>query len=168
MDLIVIGIVRTTRGVGGWLKLHSFSGEWKHFYGIETLILRSKNHIRQNRYQVEGFEVVHGVGTIKLRGINTPEHGKTLIGYEILVPRTQGALLKENQWYLCDLVGLEVLDTRGRVLGEVISMIEASDDIMEIRKPDGTIFMIPFRSNFVQEPNLENRTIVLSADWLQT
>jgi len=167
MDLVAIGIVRTTRGVGGWLKLHSFSGEWDHFRRVESLMLRPKNRMRQSRYQVEGFEVIHGVGTIKLQGIDTPEDGKSITGYEILVPKHQGALLRENQWYLCDLVGLSVLDAKGRVLGKVISMIETSDDIMEVRKPDGAVFMVPFRSNFVQEPNLENRTIVLTADWLQ-
>lgn len=168
MDLLVIGIVRTTRGVGGWLKLHSFSGEWDHFHRVESLTLRSKNHMQQSRYQVEGFEIIHGVGTIKLQGINTPEDGKSIIGYEVLVSKHQGSILGENQWYLCDLVGLRVLDAGGRILGEVISMIEISDDIMEVRKPDGTVFMIPFRSNFVQEPNLENRTIVLTAGWLQS
>ncbi|VDA99627.1 hypothetical protein S1OALGB6SA_698 [Olavius algarvensis spirochete endosymbiont] len=167
MDLIVIGTIRTTRGVKGWLKLRSFSGEWDHFYEIKTLVLRSKNHKRQKTYQVEKFEIKHRVGTIKLLGIDTPEDGKSLTGYEILVPRHQGARLKENQWYLCDLVGLRVLDTEGRALGEVISVTETSDDILEIRRPGGGNFMIPFRSNFVQEPNLENRTIVLTTDWLQ-
>jgi len=123
--------------------------------------------MRQREYQVEGFEVVNGTGTIKLLGIDTPEDGKSLTGSEILVPRHQGARLKENQWYLCDLVGLSVLDTKGRILGEVVGMIEASDDIMEIRRLDGTNFMIPFRSEFVQKPNSENRTVVLTADWLQ-
>lgn len=165
MDLIVIGAIRTTLGVRGWLKLRSFSGEWNHFYGIETLVLRSR--MRERSYQVEGFEFKRGVGTIKLLGIDTPEDGKSLVGYEILVPRHQGAHLEENQWYLCDLVGLRVLDTKDRVLGEVVSVIESSDDIMEIRRPDGAKFMIPFRSDFVQEPDLENRAIVLIADWLQ-
>jgi len=167
MDSIVIGIIRTPRGVRGWLKLHSFSGEWKHFYEIRSLVLRSRDRIRQREYQVEGFKVVHGVGVIKLLGIDTPEDGKSLRGSEILVPKHQGARLRENQWYLCDLVGISVLDAKGRILGEVVGMIESSDDIMEIRRSDGTNFMIPFRSQFVREPNPENRTIVLTADWLQ-
>jgi len=166
MDLVVIGIVRKIRGVRGWLKLHSFSGEWDHFYRLKSLSLRSKNRLWKEEYQVEAFKLVHGIGTIKLLGIDTPEDGKRLSGCEILVPKDQGALLKENQWYLCDLVGLEVLDTNGKVLGEIVSMFESSDDIMEVRKPDGTNFMIPFRSNFVREPDPGSRTIVLTADWL--
>ena len=167
MDTIVIGAIRTPWGLGGWLKLSSFSGEWDHFYGIESLVLRSRNRMRERECRVERFEIKHGVGIIKLLGIDTPEEGKLLTGYEILVPRHQGACLEENQWYLCDLVGLSVLDTKNRVLGVVVGVVETSDDIMEIRRPDGTNFMVPFRSNFVREPNLENRTIVLTTDWLQ-
>ena len=108
----------------------------------------------------------HEDGLIKLSGVDSPEAGKTLAGYEILVPGDLGAPLNEDEWYLRDLVGLSLVDVKGTTLGEIIGIIESADDLLEIRKPDGSIFMVPFRSGFVEEPDIENGMLVLTALWL--
>lgn len=166
MELIAIGTVRTARGVKGWLKLSSFSGEWSHFADLAAVTLKARDRDRKREYEVEGFQMNQGSGLIKLVGVDTPEAGKTLAGYEILVPKESAAPLDENEWYLRDLIGLSVVDDKGMVLGEIVSMVESADDLLEIRKPDGKLFMIPFRSRFVEEPDMEKRTMVLNALWL--
>jgi len=166
MELIVIGIVRTAWGLKGWLKLKSFSGEWEHFSHLESVNLRSRKSLREREYQVEGFRMLHGGGLIKLAGIDTPEDGKAFAGYEILVPRESGASLNENEWYLGDLVGLSLIDPEGNRIGEITGIVESADDLLDIRKTDGESTLIPFRSEFVGEPDIEKGELVLTALWL--
>lgn len=166
METIAIGTVRTAWGLKGWLKIKSFSGEWAHFFDLKSVILKVRNRDWKREYQVEGFRMQHEGGLIKLTGVDSPEAGKTLAGYEILVPRDSGAPLTDNEWYLSDLVGLSLVDVNGTTLGEIIGIIESADDLLEIRKPDGNSFLVPFRSRFVGEPDIENRTLVLTALWL--
>ena len=130
------------------------------------MILKAGDRDRKHEYQVEGFRMQHEDGLIKLSGVDSPEAGKTLAGYEILVPGDLGAPLNEDEWYLRDLVGLSLVDVKGTTLGEIIGIIESADDLLEIRKPDGSIFMVPFRSGFVEEPDIENGMLVLTALWL--
>lgn len=166
MELIAIGTVRTAWGVKGWLKLASFSGEWSHFAELDTVNLKAVNRNQTREYKVEGFRLQQGGGLMKLAGIDTPEVGKTLAGSEILVPRDHAAQLNDDEWYLGDLIGLSLTDEQGSVLGEIIGFVEAADDLLEIRKPDGSRFLVPFRSQFVGEPDLENGRIVLTAEWM--
>ena len=166
METVAIGTVRTAWGLKGWLKIKSFSGEWAHFFDLKSVILKARNRDWKREYQVEGFRMQHEGGLIKLTGVDSPEAGKILAGYEIQVPRDSGAPLIDNEWYLSDLVGLSLVDVSGTTLGEIISIIESSDDLLEIRKPDGNSFLVPFRSLFVGEPDIENGTLVLTAIWL--
>ena len=166
MDLIAIGTVRTAWGLKGWLKLRSFSGEWDHFFSLETVTLRKGSAGRERIFPVEGFRMQHGGGLIKLSGIDNPEDGKTLAGYEVLVPEKFAAPLAENEWYLRDLVGLNLVDSEGLILGKIRGIVESADDLLDIAKPDGGSFLIPFRAEFVKEPDLTKGTLELTALWL--
>ncbi len=166
MDLVAIGTVRTAWGVKGWLKLKSFSGEWDHFSALEKITLRNRHNLRDKDYRVEEFRMLQGGGLIKLAGIDNPEDGRLLAGCELLVPRELGAALKENEWYLGDLVGLALVNPEGTVLGEITGIVESADDLLEIRKTDGKSVLIPFRSDFVGEPDIDKGVLVLTALWL--
>jgi len=166
MDLIAIGTVRTAWGVKGWLKLKSFSGEWDHFSALGSVVLRSRGSQKEREYPVEGFRLQQGGGLIKLSGVDTPEAGKTLAGCEILVSSEFGAALNENEWYLRDLVGLSLIDPDGVLLGKITGIVESADDLLDIRKTDGKNVLIPFRSSFVEEPDIQNGRLILTALWL--
>lgn len=164
--LISIGAIRTSFGLEGWLKLISHSGEWKHFAALKTVILEESRRDRRKSYDIEGFRMHHGGGILKLVGIDNPEMAKSLAGQVLLVPREFAAPLSSDEWYIKDLVGLSLIDADGNDIGEVLSVIETADDLLEIRRSDGSRFMLPFRKQFVGEPDLTSRTIVLLAPWL--
>lgn len=165
-ELIVIGTVRTAWGVKGWVKLMSFSGEWAHFADLRSVVLRPKSGRSAREYQVEGFRIHNGGGMMKFVGVDSPEAGKSLAGSEILVNQDHAAPLKDGEWYLKDLIGLSVVDPDGQSYGRIVSVVEAADDLLEIERPDQRRFMVPFRAEFVGEPNLSKGVLVLNASWL--
>ena len=166
MDLVAIGVIRTSWGVKGWLKVKSFSGEWDHFLSLESITLKNRKSGIGRKYRVEGVKLHNGGLIIKLSGIDTPELGKTLSGSEILVSKELVSPLAENEWYIYDLVGLNLVDKDGRSLGKITGIIESSDDLLEIKQTSGKYSLIPFRSEFVEEPDLEKGIIILNETWL--
>jgi 16S rRNA processing protein RimM len=165
-ELIVIGTVRTAWGVKGWVKLMSFSGEWDHFADLQTVVLRPKSGRSTREYRVEDFRMHNGGGMMKLAGVDSPEVGKSLAGSEILVTQDHAAPLREGEWYLKDLIGLSLVGPDGKSFGQIVGVIEAADDLLEIERPDHRRFMVPFRTEFVGEPNLQDGVLVLNASWL--
>ncbi len=166
MELVVIGSIRTAWGVKGWLKLASFSGEWDHFSSLEKIDLKSPGKDRSREYRVEGFRMHQGNGTFKLVGVDTPEAGKLLSGMEIVVPKEMAAPLQTDEWYLSDLIGLQVVSKSGDGFGNIVAIVESSDDILEIERSDDSRFMVPFRTEFVGKPDMKKGRIVLNAPWL--
>jgi len=166
VDLIAIGTIRTAWGLKGWLKLSSYSGEWDHFFSLKSVLLATR-YIRQPKeYEIEQFRIHQGAGQLKFVGVDSPELAKALSGAEIMVPRELGAHLAADEWYIADLIGLKMVDDDANYLGEVISVISSSDEILEVLTPDGSRFMVPFRTEFVGEPDIENGTLVLNALWI--
>ncbi len=166
--LVAIGRIRTSWGLKGWMKLSSFSGEWEHFAILKTVKLRNTQTGVLRQYEVEGFQMQQGGGMFLLSGINSPEAARMLSGREILVPKEFAAPLGTDEWYLSDLTGLTLVGADGRVFGTVISVVETSDDLLEIQPPEGagSSFFVPFRSEFTGEPDLEAKTLLLKAPWL--
>ena len=166
MDLLAIGTIRTAWGLKGWVKLSSFSGEWDHFESLDSILLRKPGEDRTREYTVEDFRMHQGLGMFKLAGVDSPEAGKRLAGFEILVPRDLAAPLGRDEWYLGDLTGLDLTDGSDGVYGRIVAVIESADDLLEVERPEGSRFLVPFRTEFVEEPDMSRRCVVLKAPWL--
>lgn len=137
-----------------------------HFSRLEHVTLEHPVTLSRQEYRVEGFKMHHGGGIMKLSGIDSPELAKTFNRFEIFVPLEFASPLKPGEWYEKDLKGMKLIDMQGKEFGVILSIISSSDDLLEIRQPDGKTFFIPFREQFVEEPNLKERSVILKTPWL--
>ena len=160
-----LGLIGHPFGLKGFVKVKPFSGETAHFSGIEKLTLKrgEKEEIRD----VE--ETVSHEGTVLIRfaGIDSPEKAALLKGAEIIAPRENAAPLKEGEYYVEDLKGLEVIDREGKTLGHILSVMEGGGgNLAEIKLFSGEKRLAPFRNEFFGDPNLEEGKIVLLESWV--
>ncbi|QEN07533.1 16S rRNA processing protein RimM [Oceanispirochaeta crateris] len=160
---IAIGRIRKTHGVKGYLKVMSFSGEYDHFMDLEKITLKSKD--QSKIFKIEEVTPFSGEILIKLEGIDTPEKGKLLSGWDIWVPREHAAHLEQGEFYHADLHGCQIL-LEGKVIGSVQSILESgSNDLLEIKTEKG-MKLIPFNSVFIGGVDTENKTIELLEGWI--
>lgn len=75
-----------------------------------------------------------------------------LRGMTLAVPRDALPPLAEGEYYHADLIGRAVVTTDGDAVGDVVAVENfGAGDILEIRKPDGKTFMVPFNAQAVPE-----------------
>jgi 16S rRNA processing protein RimM len=142
-------------GVRGWMKV-----------AVDDPALLA----RQPRWWLDGAEFavqetrVHsGKLLAKLAGIETPERAQEFKGKPIVIERPA---LEKGQHYWSDLVGLEVVNEAGVVLGVVKAMSNnGAHDVMEI-SGDRTR-LLPWVPAYVKQVDLEKRRIDVEwgADW---
>ena len=71
---------------------------------------------------------------LKLRGVDTPEEAKRLVGHDVLITRSAAPPLPEGSYYQADLVGLRVVTDEGRELGRVAEIWETgANDVYVVR-----------------------------------
>jgi len=78
--------------------------------------------------------------------IATKEAADALRGLELYVPREAFAAPEdEDDFYLADLIGLEVRHVDGRVLGRVKAVQDfGAGDLIEVKPPEGASWYLPF------------------------
>jgi 16S rRNA processing protein RimM len=104
---------------------------------------------------------------IRFAGIDNPEKAALLKGAEIIAPRENAAPLKEGEYYVEDLKGLQVIDSEGRTLGHITAVTEGSGgNLAEVKLLSGVKRIAPFRKEFFGDVNLEEGKIVLLESWV--
>ncbi|MFO7849436.1 MAG: ribosome maturation factor RimM [Spirochaetia bacterium] len=158
MDGFAVGIVRTSHGVRGYVKVSSLSGEVSHLLTLKSVLVRNKN--REKEYRVESAKPLGQGVLLKLEGIDTPEEGKALAGSELWVDREQAAPLSDDEYYIADLIGCDLM-YEGSKAGEIVSLSSNGfDDLMEVKTENG-IRIVPFTSRFIGTVDLDRGTVEL-------
>jgi 16S rRNA processing protein RimM len=169
-DAFILGRLGAPRGIKGDLKIQSYSGEFKHIFKLKSLELKGEG--RSLIVKVLRAEEFPDGATIAFEGYPSPETARALTGLEIVAPRSGGAPLKKNEYYIVDLVGLVLRGQAGtelaaKELGKIISVVEGcADPCLEVLLPDGRKVLVPFRKEFVGRVDVEGGAVELLARWV--
>ena len=152
-----MGRVAGSYGVRGWIKVQAPQ---------EALAACSKWLIGGTEYPVE--EVKHHSGTVlaKLAGLESREAALKLKGSTVYVRRETLPEPAAGHYYLADLVGLEVVNEQGVVLGVVKRWVfNGAQDVMEVGGDRARL--IPWTASVVRQVDLGRRQIHIEwgADW---
>ena len=115
------------------------------------------------QYAVRETKVHSGTLLAKLEGIDNPELAKTFKGKAVSIPRPEAG---KGRYYWSDLVGLEVVNEQGVVLGVVKQMSSnGAHDVMEVAGE--TTRLLPFVPAYVKQVDLQRKRIEVEwgTDW---
>jgi 16S rRNA processing protein RimM len=174
-DLLVTGIVRSSHGVGGFVKLETASGEVDHFADLDEVVLRTggANGVLKSFF-IEAIDGSASCFLVKFRGIDTPEQAKALSGAEVLVPRDRACPLEKGEFYVADLCQC-VLVYQGTPLGTITGVLEGgAGDLLEVSLSESDEFgnpklracLVPFRKEFVGKVDMKAKTVELMHRWI--
>ena len=99
---------------------------------------------------------------VRLSGVATKEDADALRGVQLFVSREVLPSLPDDEFYHADLIGLEVLDTGGTVLGRVKSVQNnGADDLLEVHGPGlKATVLVPFTKAVVPTVDLDSQRII--------
>jgi 16S rRNA processing protein RimM len=105
-----------------------------------------------------------GLYVVRLAGITSREQAEQLRQAVILIQPTDRPILADDEYYLPDLVGLDViLQETQQVIGTVVSLVSAGNDLLEVQlhhSPNKAL--IPFVKAIVPRVSLADRTLEIS------
>jgi 16S rRNA processing protein RimM len=152
-----MGRVAGSYGVRGWIKVQ----------GPERALAQCRHwSIGGSDYPVEEVKEHSGTLLAKLAGLDDREAALKLKGSTVYVRRDAMPPPDEGHYYLTDLVGLEVVNEQGVVLGTVKRwMFNGAQDVMELEGA-GTR-LLPWVPTVVKKVDLQQRRIEVDwgADW---
>ena len=104
---------------------------------------------------------MHGHHIIfKFKGVDTISDAERLAGADVSIPMDQRPAAPEGEYYQSDLVGCDVFDPTGRLLGTVEALQETIGALLlEVRKVGHKEMLIPFAKSICTKIDPEQRRI---------
>ena len=141
-DRICVGAIAGAFGVSGEVRLKSFCTTATDIATYGPLYSEDGSRTFQVRLT---RPVAGGLGA-RIAGVSTKEEADALRGVTLHADRSRLPSLPDDEFYHADLIGLDVRDTGGARIGEVIAVHNhGAGDILEIRA-DGrkSALLLPF------------------------
>ena len=158
-DLVCVGAVAGAYGVRGEVRLKSFTAEAEAIADYAPLM--TEDGTRQ--FDVRVTRPIKNGLVARLSGVTTKEQADALKGLRLFVPRDRLPDLPEDEFYYADLIGLEVRDTGGTVLGRVKSVQNhGATDLLEIHGPGlKSTILLPFTHEVVPTVDIEAGRVIV-------
>ena len=158
-DRICVGAISGAFGVRGEVRLKSFCSEPADIarYGP----LWTEDGTRS--FAVRITRPVPGGFAARLSGISTREQAESLSATALFADRASLPSLPDDEFYHADLIGLEVRDTGGALLGRVRALHNhGAGDILDIQLAGGgTGLLVPFTRRNVPTVDLAAGRIIV-------
>lgn len=158
---ICMAYINAAHGIKGNIKVTAFTEfaedlkDFSNFY-----IARSESEINDKIIQLKILSVNEDKAICSSNLAQDRDAAETLKGYYLYIKRSDLPETEEDQFYHEDLLGLQVIDATDESIGTVINIVNyGSCDILEIEKSDGSTFMHPISTDFVESIDLEKNTI---------
>ncbi|WP_323777255.1 ribosome maturation factor RimM [Leisingera sp.] len=157
-DLICVGAVAGAFGVRGEVRLKSFCAIPEEIVDYSPLT----NEDGSQSYTLTLTRPVKNGFAALMSGIETKEQADAVQGLRLFARRDQLPSLPDDEYYHADLIGLEVYDTGGTLLGTVKSVQNhGAADLLEIHGPGlKSTVLLPFTMAAVPTVDLEKGRIV--------
>lgn len=99
---------------------------------------------------------------VSLAGVTDPNEAKKLTHKKIYIPKDSLPKLKKGEYYSYQLIGLDVVTEDGRAVGKVVKIFSTgSNDVYEVKPPNGDTILIPAVKHVVIEIDIENGKMVI-------
>ncbi len=160
---IAVGVIRKAHGVRGEASIEPWTDDLARFDELESVTLVAPDESKTREAEVESVRIHAGRALIKFAGIDAPEVVQTLHNWTVEIPEEEARELEEDEYFLHDLVGLTLVDAEGRERGVVTETYEGGGGILlNVKRPDGKEFELPFAADLCTEIDLEAKRIVVA------
>lgn len=156
--LIQVGRVAGAFGVKGEVRITTFTAEPLALVDYKTLLREDGSPA----LTLVGGRAAKGGVVVRAKEIETREQAEAARGLKLYIPR---AVLPEpddeDEFYVADLIGLDVVSLEGDLLGRVRSVRDfGAGDLLEVAPPAGESWWLPFTKEAVPEVQMDAGRIV--------
>lgn len=156
--LVCVAAVAAAHGVRGALKLKTFTEDPLDVGAYGPLLDEAGREL----FAVRVVAAAKGGVIVEAEGITDRDAAEALRGLRLYVPRARLPEPEADTFYYEDLVGLEVADTEGQLVGRVIAVHDfGAGEVLEYRDAAGRDGMVPFTTELVPEVDLARGRIVV-------
>ena len=147
--LIKIGKIVSPHGIKGQVKVYNYSRR-DRFEDISEIIIDKKV------FDIESINYVKNMVILKICGIDDRNSAESFRGKDIFMDEKYVDELKEDEYLIRDLIGLDVFREGSISIGKITDVLQyGPSDTYEIKMNNGKMAYIPAVKGFIKAVNLQ-------------
>ena len=159
--MIALGIIRKPHGVRGEASVEPWTNDAQRFEEVKRVTLVSPDETSQREATIASVRVHGGRVLVAFDGVETPEAVHELANWTIEIPDEEARTLDADEYFLHDLVGMQLVDAEGKPRGEVIDAYEGGSGVLLNVRHGGAEFEVPFAAAICTAIDREAKRIVV-------
>ncbi|GAB4575063.1 MAG: ribosome maturation factor RimM [Anaerolineae bacterium] len=162
---LVLGRILRPHGVRGELRLQVVTDYPDRIAGLEQVYIGRDPY---NRTNATGFAVIstrrhRGQLLIRLEGITSREEADLYRNQYLMVALDEAVPLEEDEYYVFQIIGAEVISSEGENLGHIRDIIETgANDVFVVQGGAYGEVLIPDIPDVVLEIDVESRRVLVA------
>jgi len=159
-EYIEIGQIVNTVGLKGELKVKPITDNIDRFNNLKEIFVDKKGNLE--KLTISKVRYYKNMVILTLKDVDTVEKAEEYKGYYLKINRKDAVDLEEDEYFIVDLIGLDVFKLTGENLGKIVDVFPTgSNDVYVIKDNEGKQILIPAISKVVKTVDIENGKMIV-------
>lgn len=159
-DLFRVGVIANTHGIRGEVKVFPTTEDPQRFKKLKEVILDAKNE--QIKLEVSSARFFKNLVIVKFKGIDNINDIEKYKGKDLLIQRKDAVKLREDEYFICDIIGSKVVTEDGKEVGSLKEVLQTgANDVYVVTTLDKKEILLPVIKDCVLDVNIEEKIVTV-------
>lgn len=159
-EKLQVGIISSTHGIKGEVKVFPTTDDVSRFKKLKEVILKFREE--EQVLSIQGVKFFKKFVILKFKGIDSINDIEKYKGMGLYVPREQAVPLQENEFYIADLLDMDVFLEDGTHFGVLADVMQTgANDVYVVKTKDEKEVLIPAIHDCIRKVDIENRRMTV-------
>ena len=159
-ELLQVGVITSTHGVRGEVKVFPTTDDAARFKQLKHVLLDTGREMKP--LEIQGVKFFKQFVILKFKGIDNINDIERYKRCSLLVERKDAVELKEDEYFIADMIGIQVETEDGEVFGTLKDVMETgANDVYVIDTEEHGEVLVPAIKECILDVDVENRKMTI-------
>lgn len=159
-DLLQVGVITSTHGVRGEVKVFPTTDEPSRFKKLKKVIVDDGK--KQIDMEIASVKFFKNMVILKFKGIDNINDVEKYRKAQIFVTRENAIPLAENEYFIADLIGISAKSDEGEDLGTVTDVLQTgANDVYVLNTPKKEEILVPAIRDCILHVDIEKQEMLI-------
>ncbi|MFU2422564.1 MAG: ribosome maturation factor RimM [Bacteroides sp.] len=159
-DRLKVGVVTSVHGIKGEVKVFPTTDDSRRFKKLKQVYLDTGKELLS--LEIEGVKFFKQMVILKFKGYENPDDVIKFRQKELWIDRKDAVRLSKDEYFIADLIDMEVCDEEGKLIGTLKDVISTgANDVYAVETPEGKEVLFPAIKQCVLDVDTEARKMTV-------
>ena len=157
-NLLQVGVITTTHGIRGEVKVFPTTDDPRRFEELSSILLDTGKELCE--LEIQRVKYFKQFVILKFRDVDDINEIEPYKGKSLYVTRDMAVPLEENEYYIADLIGMDVFLEDGSLFGRIKDVLETGANDVYIVQTQEKEVLIPAIKDCILQVDVESNKMV--------